>query len=88
VINRRLQRLQKYKDDPPCPIHLFGSLWLLIWWLGDQQEAAAPAGQQASQVLTERKGDSRNKNPGREVLQNCLCTGLPEAHIMVLTIVS
>jgi hypothetical protein len=32
-----------------------------------QQEAAAPAGQQASQVLTERKGDSRLKNPGTVV---------------------
>jgi hypothetical protein len=41
-----------------------------------QQEAPAPAGQQAAQVLAERKGDSRHKNPGREVLQKKLFIAL------------
>jgi len=37
-----------------------------------QQEAPAPAGQQAAQVLAERKGDSRHKNTGTIVFQDWL----------------
>ncbi len=40
-----------------------------------QQEAPAPAGQQAAQILAERKGDSRHKNPGTIILNNCLWHG-------------